>query len=578
MITSDFPVVPSSIDQFPESSYLFPENINSNHNNNQNTDESSFPILSSLHKQCINRQQQQDKEEEETTKEEEEQGKKNYSNEKINNLETITNQNSPYYPPLSSPFHPITTTNHNNIDNITKNSNVVDSNIPIMDNNNSNYPTSVIDHEYQSFLNNNYQIINDLNNKIDLNNIDLSIVYNYSKLNSKTITLKSLLDFGSNLSLNTLLNSSAWLFDNLKIRIAKQVYLLDNMPLGLNLMPSIRVVRDWYLTSFYQLQNFPHKPKNSNEELQFTKMLNEIYARHSPTNTSVAKGVLELKREMVNSIYSHCNVVDNHNTTILHNNIPLDNSNTTMMMENPFEYCGMNLKLKESLDSFYINRIGIRMLIGQHLTLHQQFTTASRDNIRDHSRHAHSSSQQYIGLICKHTNPSKVAQNAIEDATEICRNYYGKAPNVKIIGNLNLTFPYVESHLYYVLFELLKNSMRAVVEKYYDYSEEKLPNIKIIISDNKSGEDISIKISDEGNGIPRRDMPKLYSYLYTSSQMLPLKENAKPFAGLGFGLPLSKLYAKYWGGDLILMSLNGYGTDAFIYLHRLGNKEETIPL
>ncbi|NWV41881.1 PDK2 kinase, partial [Grantiella picta] len=70
---------------------------------------------------------------------------------------------------------------------------------------------------------------------------------------------------------------------------------------------------------------------------------------------------------------------------------------------------------------------------------------------------------------------------------------------------------YVPSHLYHMLFELFKNAMRATVESHE--SSPRLPAIRVTVA--LGQEDLSIRMSDRGMGVPLRKIERLFSYMYS---------------------------------------------------------------
>lgn len=119
-----------------------------------------------------------------------------------------------------------------------------------------------------------------------------------------------------------------------------------------------------------------------------------------------------------------------------------------------------------------------------------------------------------------------------------------------------------------------------------------MPPIRIIIADGEDNEDVVIKVSDEGGGIKRSNMNRIWSYLFTTADPAILARMlgnpsddpdllrdfgvSTPLAGLGYGLPISRNYARYFGGELTIMSMEGYGTDSFIYLPRLSDRSSLV--
>lgn len=214
----------------------------------------------------------------------------------------------------------------------------------------------------------------------------------------------------------------------------------------------------------------------------------------------------------------------------------------------------INNDIQAFLDRFYMSRIGIRMLIGQHIALQDQ-----RGN----------NDPNYVGIICTETNVKDLALEAIENARFVCEDHYGlfEAPKVQLICRDDLNFMYVPGHLSHMMFETIKNSLRAVVDL-HGQDKADFPITKVIVAEGK--EDITIKITDEGGGIPRSAIPLVWTYMYTTVDQTPTidpefnKSDFKaPMAGFGYGLPISRLYARYFGGDLKLISMEG--CDSFFF-------------
>ena len=68
---------------------------------------------------------------------------------------------------------------------------------------------------------------------------------------------------------------------------------------------------------------------------------------------------------------------------------------------------------------------------------------------------------------------------------------YATAPDVQVYGDPELTFAYVPSHIHHMIFELVKNSLKATNDKFED-SDKEPPVVKVIVAD--GDEDIAIKV------------------------------------------------------------------------------------
>ncbi|EDN07384.1 hypothetical protein HCAG_03915 [Histoplasma mississippiense (nom. inval.)] len=415
----------------------------------------------------------------------------------------------------------------------------------------------------------------------------METIRHYASFPATGVSLRQMVQFGDRPSTGTLFRASQFLSEELPIRLAHRVQELGDLPDGLNEMPSIRKVRDWYAQSFEVLEEATPNPSIRDDRYRSsTTSILRANGTITNTNNGVAtigngngrRTVAGNKRYFVSTDDGQdwppeLNEYNNRFSKTLHHIKRRHDGVVTTVAQGILEYkrkrqrMQIDSNIQSFLDRFYMSRIGIRMLIGQHVALTDQ----------THVHHPH-----YVGIICTKTNVRELAEEAIENARFVCEDHYGlfDAPKVQLVCRPDLDFMYVPGHLSHMLFETLKNSLRAVVET-HGAEKEAFPVTKVIVAEGR--EDITIKISDEGGGIPRSSIPLVWTYMYTTVDQTPNldpdfnKSDFKaPMAGFGYGLPISRLYARYFGGDLKLISMEGYGTDVYLHLNRLSSSSEPL--
>ena len=259
-------------------------------------------------------------------------------------------------------------------------------------------------------------------------------------------------------------------------------------------------------------------------------------------------------------------------------------------------------------------RISRRVIAEQHLALTETFHSPWHFSTDNGST---SVSEDFVGEVFLRCNAREVVQQCAKTATDLSRAVYGAdvaIPNVVLEGHLEATFPYILSHLEYIVGELLRNSMQAIVERPQGGSGDPQP-IEVLVCE--APQHVIIRISDRGGGIPRDILPHLWSFSKGPRSQVRLEnfvkvpkmaatlqeitvngggkdgvdQRASPSAEpsslssltsrpanlrLGMGLPMSRVYAEYWAGSLEVHSLEGYGADAFLQISKLGNKNEQL--
>ncbi|KAF4675952.1 hypothetical protein FOL47_007019 [Perkinsus chesapeaki] len=230
----------------------------------------------------------------------------------------------------------------------------------------------------------------------------------------------------------------------------------------------------------------------------------------------------------------------------------------------------------------FLSLIGMRCLASQFLTL----SVLSRPE----------------SIVDPQCSPGSIAEAAASDVQRLCLQQYGflgPEARIRVLDgrgaekNSPHRFMYVTSHLRYILLELLKNAAKSTLDAHLakinydfdaalssDFMQEMPPlGIHIRIED----DDVVMHIRDEGVGLPTSPADTAGMWKFFNAGMTPrsgLDDERCSLFGYGVGLPLSRLYATYFGGSLELFdNLDGVpGCTAKLVLSRRLDTERLAPL
>mmetsp|Transcript_106152 Transcript_106152/g.285491 ORF Transcript_106152/g.285491 Transcript_106152/m.285491 type:complete len:484 (-) Transcript_106152:46-1497(-) len=358
----------------------------------------------------------------------------------------------------------------------------------------------------------------------------------------------------------------------LHVGISKIVLLLQDLPLGFTAQSPIREVIQDYVQDLRDLRKNPPE-----DPARFQECILAIFARHRGMLGQIARGLREFQQEISESFLP---VADLKMTRLA------DLSATVPAVQ----------KIERALDEFFTIRTTLRLLIAHCLQLNPEDPNTSEIGHAMHelmqripnsnrSDGAEMPQVRQVGAICLDTRPSLILIEAYRHAQFMCRRRFDKDPPELMVNGMpaheflaagfdthvDNHFPYVDIHLYFVFFEVLKNALLTSMRKTGPDGECKPIHASLISGTSLNAEnERTVKITDHGEGISREEMRKVWSYFHSTTKTKdPREQESAGFStsgGRGLGLAVSRVLVRYFGGEIDLHSIPRKGTDVYIYL------------
>jgi len=355
----------------------------------------------------------------------------------------------------------------------------------------------------------------------------LQRIQSLAKQHATAITLNQLMRPFS--GKHSLIRQGKWLQKELPIHFARSIDEFHQLPFGTTQNANIKQILDIYMETFETISSFPDI-RMERDATNFCTLLHSQLEQHRNVARFLAVCCQELR--------------------IMYPNIQLDSF----------------------LDGLFTARLSTRILSENYILMHS------------------SPREGFTGVVQHDLSPVQVIQESSDQIVRLTQSIYGVAPEVEFRGSLGCTVDYIPFHVHFMAQELIKNAVRATTERHLplrnaalasswwpscqvEASPTQLP--KVVIEIQEGDIHLTIKISDQGGGMSEAVQKKAWQYGWSTAGQDWDDENCdvrKELAGFGFGLRLTRLHARLLGGDVIMQTRPGHGTDMYILLNHLSDK------
>jgi 26S proteasome regulatory subunit T1 len=234
----------------------------------------------------------------------------------------------------------------------------------------------------------------------------------------RPLALNKFLSFASSLSSESILASAEYTVSELPRRLIKRIQAFESLPYIVGTNPFIENILNGYRESFQALASHPFV-ETTEQNIAFIDKLRLLVGRHANDIATMAKGFQECTRYM-----------------------------------SPTQIAAF-------LDSTIGARIAIRLIAEQHLAISEEF---SRDAPKEH-----------LGVVDLRCSPQRMIKMCGAYVTELCDGTFGSSPPLKIEGDADATFAYVQ--LYPLpLFRLSRLDMSQSILNTYLLRSSRIPS------------------------------------------------------------------------------------------------------